>query len=98
MRGAEMAIGYGTLELRLFGVSSLKEKRNITKSLLNDIRKRFNVSVIESGANDSKLVLEISYALVARTRAEVDAISESLVRFIEDFKGYQIVTERRESW
>ncbi|HCZ07097.1 MAG: uncharacterized protein PWP37_1315 [Thermotogota bacterium] len=98
MWGVSMALGYGTLQLRLFGISSLKEKRSITKSLLNDIRKRFNVSVIESGSNDSKLILEISYAIVARTRAEVDSISDSLVRFIEDFKGYQIVSERRESW
>jgi uncharacterized protein YlxP (DUF503 family) len=47
-----MVIGVCTLELHIPGNGSLKGKRRILKSLLARLRKEFNVSVAEVGAQD----------------------------------------------
>jgi uncharacterized protein len=45
-------IGTCTLELYLAGVTSLKEKRSILKSLLARLHNTFNLSAAEIDAND----------------------------------------------
>jgi uncharacterized protein YlxP (DUF503 family) len=47
-----MIIGICTVELLLPGVSSLKGKRGIIKSLMARLRKTFNISVAEVDNND----------------------------------------------
>ena len=47
-----MIIGICTVELSLPGVSSLKGKRGIIKSLMARLRKTFNISVAEVDNND----------------------------------------------
>jgi len=49
-----MVVGYGTVIIKLFGITSLKEKRSIVKRLTNELKKRFEVSAIECGKQDSK--------------------------------------------
>jgi len=40
-----MSVGVVSLRVRLFGVRSLKEKRGILKRLMNDLRKKYNISI-----------------------------------------------------
>ena len=47
-----LVVGICTLELSLAGVSSLKDKRRIIKSLTTRLRREFNISVAEVGALD----------------------------------------------
>lgn len=47
-----MIVGVCTIELALPGVSSLKGKRRITKSLTARLRNAFNVSIAEVDNND----------------------------------------------
>ena len=47
IRDKKMIIGILTIELRVFVEESIKEKRNITRSIREKLRKKFNVSVSE---------------------------------------------------
>lgn len=47
-----MAIAYLTLELRIEGAHSLKDKRQVVRSLKDKLRHSFNVSVAEIESSD----------------------------------------------
>lgn len=47
-----MVIGVITIEIYLSGSGSLKNKRQVLKSLIDRIKQRFNVSVSEVGFQD----------------------------------------------
>jgi uncharacterized protein YlxP (DUF503 family) len=47
-----MPIAYLTLELRIEGAHSLKDKRQVLRSLKDKLRNGFNVAVAELDAND----------------------------------------------
>jgi hypothetical protein len=47
-----MPIAYLTLELRIEGAQSLKDKRQVLRSLKDKLRNGFNVAVAELDAND----------------------------------------------
>ena len=47
-----MPIAYLTLELRIEGAQSLKDKRQVLRSLKDKLRSGFNVAVAELDAND----------------------------------------------
>jgi len=47
-----MAIAFLTLELRIEGAHSLKDKRQVLRSLKDKLRNGFNVAVAELDAND----------------------------------------------
>ncbi len=53
------------IRLELPGVTSLKEKRRILKSLLTRLRNDFNLSIAEVGRNDVHRQAEIGAAIVA---------------------------------
>ena len=47
-----MPIAYLTIELRIEGAHSLKDKRQVLRSMKDKLRSRFNVSVAELDATD----------------------------------------------
>lgn len=60
-----MLIGTLTIQLNLHWIKSLKDKRKIVKSLIGRLRSRFNFSVSEVDAQESKLMGVIGIALVS---------------------------------
>lgn len=78
-----MEISVITFKLYAPWVHSLKEKRTIVKGLCNKLRNTFNVSVIESDANDIHQTIILSVAFLAENRALADGTEEKIIRFIE---------------
>ncbi len=65
--------------LELPGVSSLKEKRRILKSLFADLRRAFNVSIAEVGDNDSPRRALLGAAVVSNeTRYGHQVVSQAV--------------------
>jgi uncharacterized protein YlxP (DUF503 family) len=60
-----MIVGVMTAQLHLNGLTSLKEKRSIVKSLLGRLKSRFNVSASEVDHQDSKTSAVIAMATVS---------------------------------
>ena len=59
-----MVVGTGKIKFRLYGVSSLKEKRSIVKSIINRIKNKFNISIAETDYNDSHVWAQIGFSIV----------------------------------
>ena len=60
-----MLVGTLTIQMNLHGIGSLKDKRKIVKSLIGRLQSRFNFSVSEVEAHDSKLMAVIGIAVVS---------------------------------
>ncbi len=79
-----MHVGVCKLTLHLPEVSSLKEKRQVARSLADRIRNRFNVAVAEVENADLRQRLTLGIACVSNDRGHTDAMLSGVLNFIED--------------
>lgn len=63
---------------------SLKDKRRILRSILDQVRHRFNVSAAEVDAMDLHQRIVIGIACVSNERSHVQQEIDSVIRFIEE--------------
>lgn len=85
-----------TWELSLPGCSSLKEKRSVVRSLRDRLRKRFNVSVAETGLQDVRDRALLTIALVATDGHMAESVLDRADRLVEEQGDALIVEVRRE--
>jgi len=78
-----MIVGTCIVELSLHGVSSLKEKRHILKSIIGRVQSRFNVSIAEVGLNDVWQRGQIGFSCVTTTTKHANQIINNVIKFIE---------------
>ena len=64
--------------------SSLKEKRQVARSLSDRLRNRFNVAVAEVEDADMRQRLTLGVCCVSNDRGHADAILSALLNFIEE--------------
>ena len=91
-----MVITVSTWELAIPASGSLKNKRSVLRSL-KDRLARMNVSVVESGLQDTRNRARISVAFLAAHAAQADSILESVDRRIAGARGAVVIgnsTER----
>ena len=79
-----MHVGVCRLTLHLPEASSLKEKRQVARSLSDRIRNRFNVAVAEVEDADMRQRLTLGVCCVSNDRGHADAMLSSLISFIEE--------------
>lgn len=91
-----MVVGVLTLELFLSEANSLKGKRKILKSLLERLKHRFNISVAEVGRQDSWKHSTIGISAVSGETSHMDSILSTVVNFIENHGGVEIVEIKQE--
>ena len=91
-----MVVASLTWELSLPGCSSLEEKRSVIRSLRDQLRDRFNVSVAETGLNDVHARAELTIALVATDGAFAESVFQKADQLVESHGGAIIVGVRRE--
>ncbi|MBN1453349.1 MAG: DUF503 domain-containing protein [Anaerolineales bacterium] len=76
-------IGILTIHLHLPGCASLKEKRGRLKPLLNQLHKKFNVSVAEMDWQDMWQDAVIACALVNSDAAQVQRSLQAVAKWVE---------------
>lgn len=91
-----MVVASLTWELSLPGCTSLKEKRSVIRSLRDRLRKKFNVSVSETGVQDAHSRAELTIALVAPDGRFAESVLDKADRFVEQHGGAVITAVRRE--
>jgi uncharacterized protein YlxP (DUF503 family) len=79
-----MIIGSCVITLHLPAVHSLKEKRQIVKSLIARTRNAFNIAIAEVDAQDHWQQAVIGVACVSSSQAYAHGQIEAVVRFIEE--------------
>jgi uncharacterized protein YlxP (DUF503 family) len=72
-----------TIELRLPGCTSLKQKRSRLKPLLARLHREFNVSAAEIDHNDSHRTAVIACAVVSNDARHVQRLLVGIPRWIE---------------
>ena len=63
---------------------SLKDKRQVRRSLLEKTRQRFNVSISEVDAQDTHKTLVIGIAVVSGEMAHAQNSLDEIIRFMEN--------------
>jgi hypothetical protein len=91
-----MIVGVLTAQLHLQGVSSLKEKRSIVKSLIGRLRSRFNVSAAEVDHQDNKTSAVIGIAVVSNNNRFVNEQLDKIVDFMHKDGRFYLGTIERE--
>lgn len=76
---------------QIFNTRSLKEKRQVMRSLKGKLQSRFNVSVAEIGSQDLWNQGEIGVALVGNDRRYVNGAIEKVLSFVEMNPAIRII-------
>jgi len=85
-----MVVGTGKIKFKLYGVGSLKEKRSIVKSIINRIKKKFNVSIAEIDYNDSHLWAQIGFSIIGNDSRVVNSKLDKVLNMADDLGLAQI--------
>ena len=77
-----MHVGALYVRLRIPSATSLKDKRQVVRSVLDRARSRFHLAAAEVGSNDLRQIAELGFASVANeavaARAPLETVLEAL--------------------
>lgn len=93
-----MIIGSCSLKLRIFEANSLKEKRQVVKSIIGRIQSRFNVSIGEVDLNNSWQTTVIGFACVSNDTNHANQVLSKVIKFIDEDSRVEIIEEDIEIW
>ena len=91
-----MVVGLGNITFRLHDCHSLKGKRGVVKSIINQMRNRFNASVAEVGSNDVHQRAVVGFALVGNNRAVINSKLDKLINMVDDLGLAEIIDSEME--
>ena len=83
------------VELRVPGSRSLKDKRQVVKSLLDGARRRYCVSAAEIAFQDQWQRARLGFAVVASTAGQAAEIIDKVDRFIWSHPEIDVLTTDR---
>lgn len=83
IKGDKMHILSAKLTFIIPHATSLKDKRQVSRSLIDKTRRKFNVSVAETGAQDVHKTLIVGLALVSGSPGHARESLEEVIRFME---------------
>jgi len=79
-----MVVGVCHISLLIHDSHSLKQKRQVIKSVVEKARGRFNASVAEVGSNDVWQRAEIGVSVIGNDKAFVNSVLDKVLNFIEN--------------
>jgi uncharacterized protein YlxP (DUF503 family) len=86
-----MFVGICRLELYLLESNSLKEKRQVIRSIIERLKNRFNISIAEVGCQDALRRAEIGLAVVSNETIHLEKVIGKVVNFIESNGQVEII-------
>lgn len=88
-----MPVGLLTLEIHLAESHSLKDKRQVLRSLKDRLRTRHNVAVAEMEYQDTWQESQVGVAAVANTEQRVREVLQNALREAERILGRDLVEQ-----
>jgi len=85
-----MVVGTGKIKLKLYDVNSLKGKRKIVKSMINRLKNKFNISIAETGYNDSHSWAQIGFSIIGNDSRVVNSKLDKVFNMADDMGLAQI--------
>jgi uncharacterized protein len=83
------------VELRIVDAHSLKDKRQVVKSLVETVRRRFGISAAEVGRQDSWQRATLGFAVVASSARQATLVIDEIDRFVWSQPGVDVVSAER---
>jgi uncharacterized protein YlxP (DUF503 family) len=80
-----MHVGLLTLQFKLYGCNSLKEKRSALRPLEVRLSKQFNISIAETGYQDSHEDAQITLGLVNNNSAFIQSEFAQMEKWMEKY-------------
>lgn len=93
-----MIVGVMTAHLSLLGVTSLKGKRSIVKSLIGRLKSRFNISISEVDHQDSKSIAVLGIAVVSNDTQFINKQFDSILGFMRNDGRFYLGLIERETF
>ena len=87
-----MKVGVSEITLHLPGCHSLKEKRQVLKSLMARARQKYEVAIAEVDAQDQWQIAKLGVSCVSNSSQHIDQILGHVQRFIEETRPDILVT------
>ena len=79
------------VDLMVKGARGLKDKRAVIKSLKDRLRRKFNVSVAETGKLNKWQAAELSLACLSNDRRHLSRETDRVIAFVEAHAGLLIL-------
>lgn len=91
-------VGLGTLEVTIPDSHSLKDKRQVVRSILDRIRSRFNVSACEADHLDDWQRATLAFACVANDKEFVHESLMRIAQWVEEDRRVVVEDVQIEIW
>jgi uncharacterized protein len=88
-----MKVGVSQITLHLPGCHSLKDKRQVIKSIMARVRQKFEVAIAEVDEQDLWQIAKLGVSCVSNSSQHIDAVLGRVRRFIEETRPDVIVTD-----
>jgi uncharacterized protein YlxP (DUF503 family) len=79
-----MIIGVMTAYISLPGITSLKGKRSVVKSLIGRLKSRFNISISEVDRQDNRARAVLGISIVGNEGRFIDQQLDSIIEFMRN--------------
>jgi uncharacterized protein len=89
-------IGWLEFDLLFGDVRSLKQKRSLVRPVVAELRRKFNVSVAETGSHDLHRRAGIGVAVASADRAHAVEVLDAAERLIAAHPEFQLLSARRD--
>jgi len=93
-----MIVGVLTAHLSMQGVTSLKGKRSIVKSLIGRLKSRFNISISEVDHQDNKTSAVIGISIVSNDTHFIDQQFDTIINFMRNDGRFYLGQIERETF
>lgn len=90
-----MWIGWLEIDLLLGDVHSLKQKRSAVRPIISELRRKFDISVAETGHQELYRRAEIGVALAAPDAAMAQHLLDRVERFVAERPEIELLSTRR---
>ncbi|WP_300666968.1 DUF503 domain-containing protein [Desulfoluna sp.] len=87
-----MVVGVLKIRFRLFGVTSLKEKRNVVKGIIGRIQNNFQAAAAETDLNELHQSAEVGVTIVGNDSRLINSRLDKIVDAVEAW-GLAVITD-----
>ena len=93
-----MIVGVLEAHLHMQGLTSLKQKRSIVKSVIGRLKSRYNVSVSEVDHHDNRNYAVIGMSVVSNDAAFIDKQLDTIIGFMQNDGRFYLGQIERETF
>ncbi len=91
-----MTVQSARLRFHIAHAHSLKEKRMVSRGLIDGARRKFNASIAEVDSQDKHQLLTVGVAVVSGEAGHAREMLEDVIRYLEDHADAELLSVERD--